>query len=81
MGVKGENNMETGSKGGRVAEIPPMEIQNFLKNVNFPIKKDDLIKQARNTGAIADALMENLGMLPDKEYANADEIIKELERV
>ncbi|AKB78489.1 hypothetical protein MSHOH_2006 [Methanosarcina horonobensis HB-1 = JCM 15518] len=61
-------------------ETVPMDIQNMLQNVKFPAKKNDIIQQARGSGAMADQLLENLGMLPDKEYASADEVIKELQR-
>lgn len=57
-----------------------MDIQNVLQNIKFPAKKNDIIQQARGKGAMADQLLENLGMLPDKEYASADEVVKELQR-
>ncbi|WP_048103410.1 DUF2795 domain-containing protein [Methanosarcina barkeri] len=62
-------------------EIVPMDIQHVLQNVKFPANKNDIIQQARSSGSIADPLLENLGMLPDKEYANANEVVKELERI
>lgn len=61
-------------------ETVPMDIQNVLEKIKFPAKKNDIIQQARSSGAMADQLLENLGMLPDKEYANANEVIKELQR-
>ncbi len=61
-------------------ETVPMDIQNVLQNIKFPAKKNDIIQQARSSGAMADQLLENLGMLPDKEYASANEVIKELQR-
>lgn len=61
-------------------ETVPMDIQNVLQNIKFPAKKNDIIQQARGKGAMADQLLENLGMLPDKEYASADEVVKELQR-
>lgn len=61
-------------------ETVPMDIQNVLQNIKFPAKKNDIIQQARSKGAMADQLLENLGMLQDKEYASADEVIKELQR-
>jgi hypothetical protein len=62
-------------------EIVPMDIQHVLQNVKFPAKKNEIIQQARSSGAMADPLLENLGMLPDKEYASIDEVVKELEKV
>lgn len=62
-------------------EIVPMDIQHILQNIKFPAKKNDIIQQARSSGAMAKPLLENLAMLPDKEYASADEIVKELEKI
>ncbi|MDW5550986.1 DUF2795 domain-containing protein [Methanosarcina sp.] len=62
-------------------EIVPMDIQHVLQNVKFPAKKNEIIQQARSSGAMADPLLENLGMLPDKEYASIDEVVKELEKI
>ncbi|HWQ47542.1 MAG TPA: DUF2795 domain-containing protein [Methanosarcina sp.] len=62
-------------------EIVPMDIQHVLQNIKFPAKKNDIIQQARSSGAMADPLLENLDMLPDKEYASADEVVKELEKI
>lgn len=64
-----------------VEEIIPMDIHDLLQKVKFPAKKNDIIEQARSSGAMADPLLENLGMLPDKEYASADEVFKELEKI
>lgn len=62
-------------------ETVPMDIQHVLQNIKFPAKKNDIIQQARSSGAMTDPLLENLGMLPDKEYTSADEVVKELERM
>lgn len=62
-------------------EIVPMDIQHVLQNVKFPAKKNEIIQQARGSGAMADPLLENLGMLPDKEYASINEVVKELEKI
>lgn len=72
--------METGSKGKQVEEIPSEEMSKMLKDVNFPAKKNDIIEQARKSGAMTDVLLQKLGMLEDKEYSSTDEVIKELER-
>jgi hypothetical protein len=61
-------------------ETVPMDIQNVLEKIKFPAKKNDIIQKAKSSGAMADPLLENLDMLPDKEYASADEVVKELQR-
>jgi hypothetical protein len=71
--------METEIKGLSIKELP-MEIQEILKNIEFPVKKNDIIEQERKSGAIPDILRE-LGMLPDKEYNSAEDVTEELQRL
>jgi hypothetical protein len=71
--------METEIKGSSIKELP-MEIQEILKNIEFPVKKNDIIEQERKSGAIPDILRE-LGMLPDKEYNSAEDVTEELQRL
>lgn len=73
------NTMETESKGGIIAELP-MEIQEILKSMDFSVTRNDIIEQARKSGAIPDILRE-LGMLPEKNYHSAEDIAEELHRV
>ncbi len=68
--------METGSK----AEAAPMEMQKMLKGINYPAKRSDIIGQAKKSGAMNVVLLQKLGMLQDKEYASAEEVLKELEK-
>ncbi|OEU41304.1 hypothetical protein BGV40_15655 [Methanosarcina sp. Ant1] len=71
--------METESKGGSIKDLP-MEIQEILKNMDFPVTRNDIIEQERKSEAIQDILRE-LGMLPDKKYNSAEDIAKELHRI
>ena len=71
--------METESKGGFITELP-MKTQEILKNTDFPVKRNDIIEQARKSGAISDILRE-LGMLPDKKYNSAEDVAEELHRI
>jgi hypothetical protein len=68
--------METKSKSGFIAELP-VETQETLKNIAYPVKRNDIIGQARKIGAIPDILRE-LGMLSDKEYNNVESVAEEL---
>jgi hypothetical protein len=54
----------------------PIEVQKALKNMNYPAKKEDLIKHARNRNA-SDKVMQDINELPDKEYTNAADVSKE----
>lgn len=55
----------------------PEEFQNVLKGIKFPIKRNDLIDQSR--GKVSDETLVDLGMLPDKQYSSADEVMKAYE--
>ncbi|MHC1757304.1 MAG: DUF2795 domain-containing protein [Methanosarcina sp.] len=68
--------METESKDRFIAELP-VETQEILKSIAYPVKRNDIIEQARKSGAIPDILRE-LGMLPDKEYNSVENIAEEL---
>jgi hypothetical protein len=68
--------MEFESKRGFIAELP-RETQEILKSTHFPIKRDNIIEQARKSEATPDILVE-LGMLPDRIYNSAEDIAKEL---
>ena len=67
--------METKSKSGFIAELP-VETQEIL-NISYPVKRNEIIGQARKSGAIPDILRE-LGMLPDRQYNSAEDAAEEL---
>jgi hypothetical protein len=71
--------METEIKGGSITELP-MEIQEILKSTDYPVKRKDIIEQARKSGTIPD-ILRALGMLPDKEFNSAEDVAKELHRL
>lgn len=71
--------METENKGEFITELP-METQKILKNIDFSVKRNDIIEQARKSGAIPDILQE-LGMLPDRQYNSTEDIAEELQRI
>lgn len=68
--------METESKSGFITELP-VETQDILKSIAYPVKRNDIIGQARKSGAMPDILRE-LGMLPDKEYNSVENVAEEL---
>jgi hypothetical protein len=69
--------MERGSRSGTSAGEIPMEFQNLLSEIKFPVKRNDLVDQAR--GKVSDETLEDLGMLPDKQYSSANEVLKAYE--
>ncbi|MDI9395008.1 MAG: DUF2795 domain-containing protein [Euryarchaeota archaeon] len=68
--------METENKSRFIADLP-METQEILKNITYPANRNDIIGQARESGAIPDILRE-LGMLPDKQYNSVADVAEEL---
>jgi hypothetical protein len=58
-----------------MANSSPIEIQKFLKGVDYPASKDDLIEKARSNGAKKD-LLTLLEDLKEDEFANPAEVSK-----
>jgi len=71
--------METGSRVGNIKELP-IEMQKILQTTNFPVKKKDIIDQGKKSKATPD-IMQEFGMLPDKEYNSAEDVAKEIHKI
>jgi len=71
--------METESRDEIIKDLPE-EMQKILKNIDYPVKRNEIIEKERNNAAIADVLVE-FGMLPDKQYNSAEDVAKELQRI
>jgi hypothetical protein len=56
-----------------VAKINPIQMQKYLKGVDYPAQRDDLVQRARDNGA-DDDLCSMLEQLPEKEYATPAEV-------
>lgn len=63
------------SVSGTSAGELPMEFLQVLKEVKYPINRNEIVDQARSIGVAPEILMD-LGMIPDKKYNSADEIMK-----
>lgn len=50
-----------------MATVNPIQIQKFLKGMDYPASKQDLIKHAEKQGA-DDNVRDVLGRLPDEQY-------------
>jgi hypothetical protein len=57
-------------------EASSVEIRNVLKDIHFPLTKEQIIQQAIKHGA-SYQIIEDLKNIPDREYANSNDIIKE----
>jgi hypothetical protein len=53
----------------------PANVTHFLRGVDFPANKGDLIQQARDNGA-EDAVLEVLDAFPDDEFENMADVMK-----
>jgi uncharacterized membrane protein YgcG len=62
--------------GDKFMETSPIEVQKALKGMDYPAKKEELIKQAKNNNASKE-VMDVLEKLPDKKYGNAVDVSKE----
>jgi Protein of unknown function (DUF2795). len=68
--------METESESEFFTELS-METQEILKNIDFPVHRNDIIEQAKKMEATPDVLQE-LGMLPERKYDSSEDVAKEL---
>jgi len=57
-------------------ETSPIEVQKALKDMDYPAKKEDLLRHAKKHEA-SQKVMKVLEELPDKEYSNAADVSKE----
>lgn len=57
-------------------QISPIEVQKSLKDIDYPVKKKELVQHAKKHGASKE-VMEILDNLPDKEYTSPTEVSKE----
>lgn len=53
----------------------PIQVQKFLKGVNYPATRQDLVATARREGADRNVI-ETLERIPDRSYAKPTEVAK-----
>jgi len=53
----------------------PATVAHFLKGIDFPAKKDDLVKHAKTQHADKDVL-DVLNHMPEREYNNMADVMK-----
>ena len=57
-------------------QTSPVQVQKFLKDINYPVKKRDLIEHAKKHNA-SNEVLQDLNNLPEKEYTNAADVSRE----
>lgn len=68
--------MPTRDKKGR-EQGSPVQVQKFLRGVDYPASKEQLIESAQEEGADEQTL-ELLGSLPDRQYESPISVSQEL---
>ncbi len=58
----------------------PIQLQKFLKGVNYPAKKSNLLQHAKAHGA-DEKIMHTLERLPDRDYEGPAGIAKEIGKI
>ncbi len=61
-----------------VASMP--QVQDFLKKLNFPVGKQNIIDQAKQHG-MDENITSMLQKLPDKQYNSASDVTSELSNI
>jgi hypothetical protein len=58
-----------------MASVNPIQIEKYLKGVDFPAKKADLIKRAAQNGADGN-VRSMLQQLPDQQFYTSNDVSK-----
>lgn len=58
-----------------MTKVNPIQLQKFLKGVDYPVNKETLLKHAKKNGA-DEAVLETLKQLPDEEYETPTDVSK-----
>lgn len=58
-----------------MATINPIQLQKYLKGMDYPARKADLLKRAEQNGA-DDQVRSTLEQLPDQEFDSAADVSK-----
>jgi hypothetical protein len=62
----------------KVASMP--QVQNFIKELVFPVAKQNIVDKAKQKG-VDNNIMSLLQKLPDKQYQSQDDVVNELQKV
>ncbi|TMC18938.1 MAG: DUF2795 domain-containing protein [Chloroflexi bacterium] len=58
-----------------MARVSPAEVEKSLKGIDYPAKKEDLVKHAQKQGADQDVL-ETLKELPEEDFKSPIDVSK-----
>ena len=74
---KGKGKEQDQDKGQGEGKVNPIQVQKFLKGIDYPCSKDDLLKTAESKGA-DERVMNTLKQLPDREYDAPTAVTREI---
>jgi hypothetical protein len=63
-----------------MAKVNPIQVQKFLKGVNYPVSKQDLVKHLKQEGADED-VQSTLERLPDETYDSPTDLSEAIGRI
>jgi hypothetical protein len=58
--------------------VSASSMQEIFRDMKFPMTKDQILEQARSKNVSSD-IVEDLQMIPDREYESADSLIRAIE--
>jgi hypothetical protein len=67
-------------RGGSQTKPAPIAVEKYLKGVDFPCNKEELMEHARERGA-PEEVQAALARLPDREYESPADISKEMGQI
>jgi hypothetical protein len=56
-----------------MADVNPIQVQKFLKGVDYPTSKNDLVERAKQQGA-DDTVIETLQRMPSDEFNSPNDV-------
>lgn len=63
-----------------MTKVNPIQLQKYLKGIDYPVDKESLIDCAKNEGADQDVLS-TLEQLPEQEYETPTEVSKAIGQI
>jgi hypothetical protein len=63
-----------------MADVNPVQLQRYLKGVDYPASRDDLVRRAREHGA-SDDVIEALERLPATRFESPSDVSQALGKV
>lgn len=58
----------------------PIQIQKYLGGLDYPVKKQDIVKKARQKGA-DESILKILQKIPDQEYSSPVALSREVSKI